>query len=205
MDAFNDWNSTDERINQFAAEGGVSEEEFLNMIGATSKADVGRMWAGFTLGTENENYTTSVNTNGGFYVGRYEAGNDSGTLVSKANVAVYNNVTRDQAKTLADGKYSGVSHLLTDSAWDRTLGFLINTNNKTLSQVAGDSKDWGNYSDSSISGTGSLANTAAFGTDTRANNIYDLAGNVWEWTSTTSPNSEIPCVRRRRSLQLYRF
>ena len=203
MDTFNDWYSSDEMMNIMISEWGYADEaEALEDFGVETRQELGYSFA--ELGTESEDYTTSVNTNGGFYVGRYEAGNDSGTLVSKANVAVYNNVTRDQAKTLADGMYSGVSHLLTDSAWDRTLGILINTSNKTLSQVAGDSKDWGNYSDSSISGTGSLANTAAFGTETRANNIYDLAGNVDEWTSTTSPHSEVPCVFRRRLLLQYR-
>ena len=202
MDTFNDWYNTDEGINAavYAWEA-EDEAELLSWYEASNRTE----FAAAILGTESENYSSNVNSNGGFYVGRYEAGNDSGTLVSKPGVAVYNYVTRDQAKTLADGKYSGVSHLLTDSAWDRTLDFLINTNNKTLLQITGDSKDWGNYYESTISGTGSLANTAAFGTNTRANNIYDLAGNVAEWTSTTSPDSEFPYVFRRRSLPRNRF
>lgn len=183
MDSFNDWYNTD-------------EAKLLSWNEASNRTE----FASAMLGTESENYSSNVNSNGGFYIGRYEAGNDSGTLVSKPSVAVYNNVTRDQAKTLADGKYSGVSHLLTDSAWDRTLDFLINTNNKTLAKVAGDSKEWGNYSNSTISGTGSLTNTAAFGKNTRANNIYDLAGNVAEWTSTIGPDSGFPFFDRRRCL-----
>ena len=93
-----------------------------------------------------EDYTNSVYTNGGFWIGRYEAGNASGTLVSKANIDTYINVTRSQAKGLADGMYTGKSHLLTDAAWDRTLGWIIQTtNNVDLSAIVGDSKSWGNF------------------------------------------------------------
>ena len=93
--------------------------------------------------------------------------------------------------------YSGKSHLLTGAAWDRTLDWINNTNNKTLSQINGDSKSWGNYSDSPFEGHGSLAKTAAFENNTKANNIYDLAGNVEEWTSENyTADSSRPCVYR---------
>ena len=49
-------------------------------------------------------------------------------------------------------------------------------------QIVGDSKDWGNYEDDTFSGTTESINTGSK-EETKANNIYDLAGNVWEWTT----------------------
>ena len=167
-----------------------------------------------TNSTTNLNYATSVNTNGGFYIARFEAGSSSkrtsgnastavssmAAPLSKIGVDTYNYVTRDQAIGLAEKMYTGKSYLITNSAWDRTLGWIINSNDKSLAlqNVVDDSKSWGNYSDSSFTatGTGSLAQTGAFGNNTKVNNIYDLAGNVFEWTSATSPDSSVPCVNR---------
>jgi len=162
---------------------------------------------------ETENYTNSVNTYGGFYVGRFEAGvttkrttgntsttvadliTASGLPLSQKEKDSYTYVTRSQAKGLADKMYEGKSHLLTGAAWDRTIDWLVNTNNKTLGQIAGDSTTWGNYYNDNFSGTTGIAKTGVF-SQTNANNIYDLAGNAWEWTSEKSPRSVRPCVTR---------
>ena len=50
------------------------------------------------------------------------------------------------------------------------------------SEVNTNSASWGNYNDDSFSGTTSLINTGSM-TQTEANNIYDLAGNLEEWTT----------------------
>ena len=42
----------------------------------------------------------SVQRNGGFYVGRYEAGNESGNVVIKQGAGVYNNVTWSKNETM---------------------------------------------------------------------------------------------------------
>ena len=48
---------------------------------------------GVTTGTEAQNMYKSVNDNKGFYIGRYEAGNDgSNNAISKKGVHVYNNI-----------------------------------------------------------------------------------------------------------------
>ena len=88
--------------------------------------------------------------------------------------------------------------MLTNAAWDRTLGWIKNSNDKslTLQDIVVDSKSWGNYSDSEFEGHGSLAKTGAFGNNTKVNNVYDLAGNVLELTSSKSSNSSRPCASR---------
>ena len=88
--------------------------------------------------------------------------------------------------------------MLTNAAWDRTLGWIKNSNDKslTLQDIIVDSKSWGYYSDSAFEGHGRLAKTGAFGDNTKVNKVYDLAGNVYEWTSSKSPDSSLPCVSR---------
>ena len=92
---------------------------------------------------------TSVETNKGFYIGRYEAGDQestdskklrasgastSNTITVKAGQAPYNYVTRTQAKSLAEGfstkqKYTSVkSKLVSSYAWDTAIAFIQKTN-----------------------------------------------------------------------------
>ena len=171
-----------------------------------------KAWILGTSYTELEDHKRSVNDNGGFYIGRYEAGideqrtsgdssTDGDTMLaplSKADVFAYNYVTRSQASKIEKKMYPGKSYLLTNAAWDRTLGWIKNSNDKNLAleDIIVDSKSWGNYSDSAFEGHGSLAKTGAFGNNTKVNNAYDLSGNVFEFTSAKSPHSSAPCVAR---------
>ncbi len=152
----------------------------------------------------------SVNKYGGYYIGRYEAGDgtttaprtsstsDTNTLVSKKGAYVYNYITNDSAKSLSSGMCSGngaiTSQLITGAGWDRALNWIIETGEKT-EEVLFDSRSWGNYYNS----TGNAATNAGpenmnFTTGRseywKANNIYDLAGNTWEWTQETYQNND---------------
>ena len=92
---------------------------------------------------------TSVETNKGFYIGRYEAGDQestnskklrargastSNTITVKAGQAPYNYVTRTQAKSLAEtfstkqGYTSVKSKLVSSYAWDTAIAFIQKTN-----------------------------------------------------------------------------
>ena len=74
------------------------------------------------------------------------------------------------------------SSLLTGSAWDRTLGWLYETGSKTSIEIIGDSSSWGNYRNDTFSNTTSLINTGEY-SETEVNHIFDLAGNLSEWTT----------------------
>lgn len=225
VDGFNDFWSSSDGIdflkNQFEiTETSALFEELSSTWGKTitNEYEVGTAYANMLNGLlfETADYTTSVNTNGGFYVGRYEAGlqNNSwtsgatypssstymlvediiqeyGLPLSQKNKNPWNNVTWNQAKGLAEKMYEGKSCLLTGAAWDRVLDWLIDSNNKTLYQIHMDSRDWGNYKDDTFSNTTGIARTGEF-SETNTLNIYDIAGNVAEFTSqnTTIPEAQ---------------
>ena len=161
----------------------------------------------------NQN-TESVNKYGGYYIGRYEAGDgtttsprnsstlDTNTLVSKKGKYIYNYISNDSAKSLSSGMYSGnvavTSQLITGAGWDRALNWIIETGGKTEEEVLLDSRSWGNYDNSTgnaaiNSGQTNISWTTGRSEYWKANNIYDLAGNTWEWTQETyqSTNSVV--------------
>ena len=144
----------------------------------------------------------SVYDNGGFYIGRYEAGKDSsGNVVIQKGVDVYNNVPWSKNKTMneetettntqegaielarnfdtANG-YTGVTSTLCYGVqWDATLTWI----DPDYTGFAKDSIGKGNYNEDANTNSwkGRVASTGA-SEDYKVNNIYDLAGNVYEWT-----------------------
>lgn len=141
----------------------------------------------------------SVEKYGGFYIGRYETGNLSKetAVVKKGNTDInyqtwYNMYKR--CKNLK-GKNTNVE---TGIAWgnqfDRTLAWLVETGNKTKQEITDDSTSWGNYYNATFEYINSSGNTATKNKGggiriptgsaeyTKANNIYDLSGNVLDWT-----------------------
>ena len=159
---------------------GTSVEDTKAMIASSYKQG---MFA------DTEDYTNQVNANGGFYIGRYEASESSGGVAIVGDVTPWNNISQINALSYANSMYTSsefTSSLLTGAAWDRTLSWLEETGEETgevtLEEIIVDSKRWGNYADDTFSGTTSLINTGSM-TQTRVNNIYDLAGNLFEWTT----------------------
>ncbi len=158
----------------------------------------------------------SVYENGGFYVGRYEAGisefrpsnKNEPTEVpsSKQNMIPYTNITRTEAKKLAEKVNSGgyTSSLMFGIQWDLMLAFMQNKGGVDESTLTTDSTNIGNYRNNKWSITNDKAKYYADGTwnngsytkgeegavllttgasDSFAKmNIYDVAGNVFEWT-----------------------
>ena len=171
-----------------------------------------------------ENEKTSVERYKGFYIGRYEAGDKDSTEAStpalrtssssksnkisiKAGQAPYNYVTRTQAKSLAENfgtqqGYKAKTKLVSSYAWDTAIAFI----QKSKSDY-GTSSPQGNYSNvnafdyiditgakkTKSNGSSTLIPT---GQTTAVCNIYDMGGNVWEWTTESSSGTFYPYTDR---------
>ena len=194
----------------------------------------------------------SVYENGGFYVGRYEAGIGTNRTsieaqvngkypvpttapVTKADAYPYTYVTRTQAQNLASNVNSGTktSSLMFGVQWDLVLAFM----SKYTVKITSNSTTIGNYRDSEfqISETGKYATmsnwtlsstwnpstrlttnfvdssrnkiaqysdgkgilvTTGTSEENKVMNIYDIAGNVWEWTLEKASRASLPCAFR---------
>ena len=97
---------------------------------------------------------------------------------------LWNYVSQEEALRESKNMYSEISTLLTGAAWDRTLGWLYETGAVSSIEIMVDSKTWGNYRDDNFTNNDppSLINTGEI-EKTEKNNIFDLAGNLSEWTT----------------------
>ena len=136
----------------------------------------------------------SISKYGGFYIGRYEL-SEAGVQKDKATLTNTNwyNLYKKCKELNASDKVE--TRMIWGCQWDVTMNWLISSGAKTSNEVNKDSSSWGNYKDSTENakvtvteedGTttnkyGSKQNTG-YSEYWKANNIYDLAGNCFEWT-----------------------
>ena len=190
---------------------------------------------GLTYDEYNKNYNkmlSSIYTNKGFYIGRYETGiagsdtdtslarydsstritNSSPKAVSKKDMIPYNYVNCSEAQQLTNGMSTEnkTSSLMFGIQWDLVCKFLEvkgnwdTTTNTAQYYIKEDSTSWGNYSESTftinsekakkynssnksyddVQGkiNGSKLLTTGASEYTNKMNIYDFAGNEYEWT-----------------------
>ena len=185
----------------------------------------------------------SVYENGGFYVGRYEAGIGTNRTrieaqvngkypvpttapVSKADAYPYTYVTRTQAQNLASNVNSGTktSSLMFGVQWDLVLAFMSKDTAKITSTdvLTKNSTTIGNYNNNlwtiknanakyltNPEGTftacpnpfkkessSSILLTTGADSSFSVKNIYDIAGNVFEWTLENTSNTNGSCAFR---------
>ena len=145
--------------------------------------------------------TEDVVKYGGFYIGRYEAGipegdtsisNKTGIPVSKKDATVWSYIDYTNAKASAGSMISNEyvqTGLITGKAWDTTCHWIEDSlSSINASASLTDSRYYGNYSNS-LSPANENSGTkraAGFSENWKTKNIYDLAGNVYEWTSEAS-------------------
>ena len=125
----------------------------------------------------------------GFYIGRYELTGTveeptekTGKVLTAASSEAENWYNLYKAcKKVVTGKDNVKSTMIYGVQWDAVCDWLEQSGFNTDT----DSSSWGNYNDSSgnadVEGAGLVQNTG-YSDYWKANNIYDLAGNYYEWT-----------------------
>ena len=177
---------------------------------------------GNAIAKDIEKFKTSANSNHGYYIGRYEAGvvdynssvstsnsnnetnwtgytGDNIKLVCKKEQQVWNYVTQNKASELSRDMYKSeakvTSDLINSYAWDTAIVFIqkcgTESNSSTYSYTSGLSSS----STFAPQTTGTNILKATNKIDKQCN-IFDMAGNCFEWTTETSSSSSNPCVIR---------
>ena len=160
----------------------------------------------FLMEMEQEFYEMlqSVATYGGFYIGRYEVGDLKQTtpVVKRMNTDIgdinwYQGYKK--CKKLSGTNSNVKTSMIWGTQYDQVMNWLIKSGEKTPLDINVGSVAWGNYRDVEFeyyTNTSKETATKNLGSGTRiasgayegakANNIYDLAGNVSLWTLEAS-------------------
>ena len=130
------------------------------------------------LETEFNNMIASIEKYGGFYIGRYETGNlkEAEAVVVKNNSDINNQTwytMYNKSKGVAVNSNVTTS-MIWGCQWDAVMRWMYNSGDAEKKKYTYDSTGKGNYSGSKKA-TGSDSAYAV-------NNIYDMAGNVLDWT-----------------------
>ena len=161
----------------------------------------------------------SIQEYGGFYIGRYETGGlNKEAVVRKMDTNLGSQTwysMYEKTQKLKGNNENIETLMIWGSLWDETLQWLVDSGattstgiQLTYEQLDDDSSDWGNYQTSSFYYIPSGSETpdataekeiniftkipAGSAEYTKVNNIYDLAGNVYDWTlEAISTNSRV--------------
>ena len=204
------------------------EKAPYNINSSSSDAQVLNAWAQMLVDEYNATYE-SIATYGGFYIGRYEISGSvksptvkrEGTVLTAAPSAAGNWYNLKKACNNVVNNENAVSEMIYGNQWDRVLNWLVETGMDS-ELVYENSSSWGNYSnyndsvsaDKRVEGAGIGILPAGTSEYWKANNIYDLAGNAFDWTQEarntyyrvgrggyySSTGSVIPASVRRSSI-----
>lgn len=153
----------------------------------------------------------SIKKYGGYYIGRYEVGKDNKTAVIKAEQEPYVNIKWSKAYELAKGIGGGegaTTYLCSSYSWDTAINFIQNTTGKNYAtSIIGFNGNWKSQEVKDSSGkvikpvnTAQRLNT---GLTTALCNIYDMGGNVGEFTTELNPGTSETVVLRGGSYNSY--
>ena len=87
--------------------------------------------------------------------------------------------------------------------WDETISWLVRSGAKTEEEVNTDSRSWGKYNDITADAATNSETKTGLNEAWKSNNIYDLAGNCWEWTQEAV--NTYYRILRGRLLRRFRF
>ena len=146
----------------------------------------------------------SIKKYGGYYIGRYEVGKDNKTAVIKAEQEPYVNIKWSKAYELAKGIGGGegaTTYLCSSYSWDTAINFIQNTTGKNYAtSIIGFNGNWKSQEVKDSSGKViKPVNTAQrlnIGLTTALCNIYDMGGNVGEFTTELNPGMSETVVLR---------
>ena len=188
----------------------TAKETMLNSIKSNGGFYIGKYEVGIKENTVR-NFGGDYNT---------EHSTEGQTAVIQKDKYPYNWVRQSQAQELSVGLSTGgkTSTLMFGIQWDLVLKYLNVSGEKSVADLTSDSSSWGNYSNVSFNVT-----SGSYSTNYEANwivateytkpastvllttgatdrngvlNIYDLAGNVLEWTLEKASNSGGICTNR---------
>ena len=135
-----------------------------------------------------EEYTATYNSikkYKGFYIGRYElTGTVEEPTVKKGQEVLTADIAgnwyglRKACSNIVRSK-DAQSEMIYGNQWDEVMSWLVKTGGKTDSEVNSDSSSWGNYNSR-------IKRSSGYDEVWKANNIYDLAGNCYDWTQEVS-------------------
>ena len=140
----------------------------------------------------------SVEKYKGFYIGRYETGDLSKetAVVIKGNSDIGSQTWYTMYKktqNLSGDSNDVTTGMIYGNQWDRVLMWLVESKSKNKEEII-NSKNWGNYKQVNLNYIDNSGNikkkeegqgirlSTGVSEFTKSNNIYDLAGNIDEWT-----------------------
>lgn len=139
----------------------------------------------------------SIGKYGGYYIGRYEVGNEDNTAVIKAEQEPYTDIYWYQSYELAKGIGGGkgaTTYLCSSYAWDTAINFIQNTGTENYATTRdGFNENWLDKEVKDSSGkiikelnTSRILKT---GNTTMKCNIFDMGGNACEFTTEITPST----------------
>ena len=134
------------------------------------------------LQTEFNEMIKSVKKYGGFYIGRYETGNLNSTkaVVQKNNTNINDQTWYTMYKVCKTIKANDnvATSMLWGCQWDATLRWMQTSTNSEVANFPTNSTGKGNYKDTNGNAPIPTGSNSSYS----VNNIYDMAGNVFDWT-----------------------